>query len=501
MVHSTFGKHPTVELFPVDWKQRKTPMIKYMTKQLHGSAIIRAVFLFVAWLAVWQLGRLVEYTSHASVWFPAAGFTFACMLVLGKRAFVPIMAAAIVITIWQGNHYQSPLTVPELAWAGVLFGMAHITPYWMGANLIKKLSQKVNHSAPQLIVSFLITAGVSALIATTLVITSLVETNQMLVSDVKKTLLPFWVGDLAGIVVLTPLFSGLLISLFPKPNFSLTTFTDEKLGSYKRLLHKMSINAVLIASTMFLAYFFDSKESAFAVFFLAVTHMWIACTESPKFNVISLAFSSVLIILLVHFLGLMEHVMVYQFAINVIAANALFGIAVPQLQAHNQALQHLVFTDSLTQVSSRHYMEQRAELEINQSLTHQSPLSLVVFDLDDFKAINDQYGHTAGDTVLKNVCDICKDLLRKKDVIARFGGDEFVILLPASNLKQTQVVVERIQQAIEKSRFESLPVSASFGVAELNSDDDFTSLFHRADQALYESKQRGGNQLTVANQE
>lgn len=473
-------------------------MIAYLNHTLHGSAIIRAVFLLLAWLAVWQSGRLVEYTDHASVWFPAAGFTFACMLVLGKRAFIPIMAAAIVITIWQGNHYHSPLNTLELTWAGFLFGLAHIFPYWLGAILIRHLSKKINHGAPQLIVSFLMIAGVSAFIATVLVISSLFVTDQMSMAEVSQTLLPFWVGDFAGVVVLTPLFSGMLIYLFPETKLSLSEFTDEKLGSYKRLLHKVSINILIIFITMFLAYLFDSEESAFAIFFLAVTHMWIACTESPKFNVISLAISSVLIILLVHYLELMDYVMVYQFAIIVIAANALFGIAVPQLQAHNQTLQHLVFTDSLTQVSSRHYMEQRADLEIAQSHERSSALSLVVFDLDDFKMINDQFGHTAGDTALKNVCYTTKALLRRNDVIARFGGDEFVILLPGLKQSETHSVVERIKQAIQNIEHDKLQVTSSFGIAELNPNEDFISLFHRADQALYQSKQRGGNQITTA---
>jgi diguanylate cyclase (GGDEF)-like protein len=476
------------------------PMITYLSKTLHASAIIRALILFIAWLAVWQSGRLVEYTEHASVWFPAAGFTFACMLVLGRRAFMPIMAAAIVITIWQGNHIQSGLNTQELIWAGFLFGLAHILPYWSGARLIVYISKKVNYGAPQLIVGFLVIAGAATLVATVLVISSLVVTNLMPINNVKQTLLPSWVGDLAGVVVLTPLFSGILIALFPHPNFSLSEYTDKRLGSYRRLIHKVSINVLIIIVTMYTAYLFDSKESAFAIFFLAVTHMWIACTESPKFNVISLAISSLVIILLVHYLGLMEYVMVYQFAINVIAANALFGIAVPQLQAHNQALQHMVFTDSLTQVSSRHYMEQRADLEIAKSLKHSSPLSLVIFDLDDFKKINDQFGHTAGDTALKNVCNTTKSALRKNDVIARFGGDEFVLLMPGLNQLEAQQVVERVKHKIQAIKIGNTSMSCSFGIAELSKNEDFDSLFMRADLVLYISKQCGGNKINLADE-
>ncbi len=465
---------------------------------LSSSLILRSLLLFVAWIAVWQVGRLVEYTDHASVWFPVSGLTFAAFMVLGKRAFLPIMAGAILITIQQGHHYQLSLTTVEMIWAGFLFGLAHTLPYWAGAVLIARLSLRPGHSAPQLIVTFLLVAGVTALVVTALVITSLVYTNQLPLNEVKDTLLPFWVGDMAGVVVLTPLFAGILLELFPKPNMNLDEFISDEGDAWRSRIQKMSLNVVLIVLTMLLAYWSGSQESSFAVFFLAVTHMWIACTESPKFNVISLVVSSFLIALLVHVLGLMEHVMVYQFAINVIAANALFGIAIPQLQAHNRELEGKIQTDALTQVSSRPYMEQRAEIEITASHKNGSPLSFVVFDLDDFKAINDHHGHQMGDKALQMISELTQTVLRKNDVIARFGGDEFVLLMPGLNSTETKNVVERIRQKISEIKIVDSQLFCSFGIAELAAGDDFHELFMRADQALYTAKQSGGNQSVIA---
>ena len=479
-------------------KQIHQQILSKLIDSLRYSLLLRNVFLVIVWLAVWQLGRLVEYTDHASVWFPVAGLTFSCLLVLGIRAVLPIMIGAIVITIWQINHYQVDMTLTEMTWAGFLFGMAHILPYWLGASIIERLSHKADHSAPQLIVTFLVVAGVSALIVTSLVIASLVVTNQLAIDEVGKTSLPFWVGDMAGVIVLTPLFSGLLIYVFPNTNISLKEFTSEGLGSLQSLVEKVGLNVLLIFLTMLLAYLSESPESSFAIFFLAVTHMWIACTESPVFNVLSLTVSSVLIVLLVHLFGLMDHVMVYQFAINVIAANALFGIAVPQLKAYNKQLEHMVFTDTLTKVSSRQFMQQSAELEIRLSHQQKTPLSLVVFDLDDFKLINDQYGHTAGDKALQRVCEAAKSSLRLNDIIARFGGDEFVLLLPALNYLEAQQVVKRIKQTIQQIKIGNTLMSASFGIAELTQEEDFHHLFMRADQALYTSKQCGGNQISLA---
>lgn len=465
---------------------------------LSKSILNRGLFLLLAWLTVWQMGRVVEYTEHASVWFPAAGFTFSCLLVLGNRALLPIMLGAILITIWNGDHYQLPLTLSELIVAGFLFGLAHMIPYALGAAIISRLAQKETISVPQLIVTFLLVAGISAFLATVLVITSLIITDQLPAADLSKTLLPFWIGDMAGVIVLTPLFSGILIRLFPEPNINMDVFTHEGMGSKKRLFNKMGLNVLLIFLTMLLAKVTDSFESSFAIFFLAVTHMWIATTETPVFNIISLAVSSILIVLLVHFLQLMDFVMVYQFAINVIAANALFGIAIPQLQAQNQALEHMVYTDMLTRVSSRHYMEQRAELEIAKSHENNLPLSIVVFDLDDFKLINDQYGHSTGDEALQQVCKVTKGLISTNDVIARFGGDEFVLLLPGINQHKAHELVNTIKQQIHAIYIEDSQLSSSFGIAQLKYGEDYQSLFHRADQALYISKEKSGNHITMA---
>lgn len=127
--------------------------------------------------------------------------------------------------------------------------------------------------------TFLLTAALAALAATLLVVWSLVITHQLDPADVGNILLSFWVGDVAGVVVLTPLFSGMLIRLVPEPNVNLAEFTRQGRGSYSSMRNKMALNVSLVVLTMWLAYLTEAPESSFAIFFLAVTHMWIACTE------------------------------------------------------------------------------------------------------------------------------------------------------------------------------------------------------------------------------
>lgn len=473
-------------------------MIDPLIRALRGSALLRGFLLLIAWLAVWQLGRLVEYTEHASVWFPVAGLSFAALLVMGKRAVLPIMVGAILITIWSVDHYQIPLNTLQAAWAGFLFGLAHLGPYWLGAATIARVAGKPGHSAPQVIVTFLLVAALASLCAAILVIYSLVLTDQMDIGDLRSTLLPFWVGDLAGVVALAPMFSAILIRISPQSNVDFAEFRSQGTSRYRSLAGKMALNSGLIVAIMLLAWLTNAPESAFAIFFLAVTHMWIACTESPAFNVFSLAVSSFLIALLVHVFGLMDHVMVYQFAINVIAANALFGIAIPQLRAHNEQLMRMVFTDALTGASSRYYMEQRAALEINQSHAEGRTLTLVLFDLDNFKRINDLHGHTAGDRALVQVHRAARDSVRRQDVVARFGGDEFVVLLPDIDLELALQRVERIKLSINRIGIGPDRLSSSFGIAELRPGEDFDGLFQRADKALYHSKEQGKNRILRA---
>ena len=464
---------------------------------LNKSAIFRAVNLVIAWLLVWQLGRLVEYTEHASVWFPAAGLTYAACLIVGARAIPSLMVAAVVITFWAGEYYGLSLTRSELAVAGVLFGIAHITPYYTASTLIAKLGNANWHSSVQLIVMFLVSSALAALLTTLLVLLVLVQTNMMEADAVSSTWLPFWIGDLAGVIVLGPIFAAILSKLHPSPRVNLEEFASPVEKPSQSYTNKILINFVLILLTMLLAYMTRQPESAFAIFFLAVTHMWIACTENPLPNVLSLAASSILIALLVHILGLMEYVMVYQFAINVVAANALFGIAVPTLVADNRKLREMVFTDSLTQVATRDHLQQRAEIEIMRSHSENRPLTMVVFDVDYFKEVNDKFGHSAGDLALKQVSAAAKNCLRPTDMIARFGGDEFVILLPNTGKSAALMIAERVQTRVSEIQIGKQQLSISSGIAQLELEEGFMTLFDHADRALYQAKKGGRNQVRL----
>ncbi|MDX1677372.1 diguanylate cyclase [Arsukibacterium sp.] len=474
-----------------------TNLGQIVLQRLSGGALLRDSLLFILWLAVWMLGMLVEYTEHASVWFPAAGLTFAALFTLGLRIIPVLLIACVGVTFWTVDSYQLPLNSWQTLQSGLLFGLAHILPYYLGTYLLRGLYASGKCTLPLFVICFIILASGSALVATFSVIAALVISGMMNATAISETWLPFWVGDMAGVIVIAPLFAAVISVLYPSSGLSLSQFVGpaQRFASPK-FGYKLLLNLILLTLVMLLANYADTPESAFAIFFMVIPHMWIACTESAFYSTLSVAVSSFTIALLVNLFALMDFVMVYQFAINVIAANALFGLAVPALMATNNQLRLVASTDSLTRVASRDYLQQRAELEISRSLQQGEPLCLMVFDIDHFKQINDKFGHSTGDLVLLQACQQAQQLLRPADVIGRYGGDEFVVILPNTRQEAVVAIGNRIiERFLQIKLAEQLTVSASFGVAALKPGDSFRSLFKRADIALYRAKQQGRSQV------
>ncbi len=158
-------------------------------------------------------------------------------------------------------------------------------------------------------------------------------------------------------------------------------------------------------------------------------------------------------------------------------------------------------TDGHTGCYNKSYFNNALDLEVKKSKVTGTPLSLVIFDLDHFKKLNDNYGHDAGDFVLKDIAGLIRaGGVRDQDIFARYGGEEFVILLPKTNLKQSFEIAERLRKLVENHEFNyegnRLPVTMSVGVADYRQGvATGTDLFKRADEAVYKSKQGGRNQV------
>ncbi len=172
-----------------------------------------------------------------------------------------------------------------------------------------------------------------------------------------------------------------------------------------------------------------------------------------------------------------------------------------------QELERQAHIDYLTGVNTRGYFMQQAELELARAIRYGSNLSMFMMDIDFFKQINDRYGHSAGDGVLKKLADVCRETLREVDIIGRVGGEEFAVLLPETDRIEAAEVAERLRVAIADARVPMefgvfIQFTVSIGVSSLESkDDSFDVLSNLADKALYNAKETGRNKICVAMRE
>lgn len=160
--------------------------------------------------------------------------------------------------------------------------------------------------------------------------------------------------------------------------------------------------------------------------------------------------------------------------------------------------EQLAVTDGLTGLLNRRYIEERLLEEVKRSNRHGYPMSFLMLDVDHFKSYNDNFGHPAGDEALKLVAHVIRETLRGADVAARFGGEEFAILLPQTTDGEAAMIAERIRGNIESARFPHRPVTVSIGVASCSSElCSVKGLIQAADDALYDAKHKGRNSVRL----
>jgi two-component system cell cycle response regulator len=169
-----------------------------------------------------------------------------------------------------------------------------------------------------------------------------------------------------------------------------------------------------------------------------------------------------------------------------------------QVRQQQRSLYNIAMTDQLTTCHNRHSLSDYAPKYIKDSLRYDYPLSIMILDLDHFKHINDKYGHTTGDIVLEDIGRLLMTTCRQGDIVARIGGEEFLILLPHCDIYNANKKAENVRSMIEMSEPAGLTVTASVGTAMLidTHDEDFDKLYKAADKAVYYSKENGRNQVT-----
>ncbi len=181
------------------------------------------------------------------------------------------------------------------------------------------------------------------------------------------------------------------------------------------------------------------------------------------------------------------------------------------LRESERALSLQAVTDSLTGLYNRRHFYKLAGIEVHKALRYLHPISVMMFDIDFFKQINDTYGHPAGDAVIKMIADISRKELRSSDILARYGGEEFIVMLPETSASNAFILGERLRKAIETETIETdnreISVTASFGISDYNNElkkqslgkggKILSELISNTDRALYASKNAGRNRVTI----
>ncbi|SFR69737.1 diguanylate cyclase (GGDEF) domain-containing protein [Anaeromicropila populeti] len=159
-----------------------------------------------------------------------------------------------------------------------------------------------------------------------------------------------------------------------------------------------------------------------------------------------------------------------------------------------ESMKNMAFTDELTGLYNRHFLDMIIHEEIERSERYNIPFSAFIVDLDNFKQINDKWGHPTGDSVLKKVADIISENIRMSDYLIRLGGEEFIVLMPHTNLHGASFAAEKVRNAIEIAEHPLVgTVTASFGAGERKKGETYRLLYDRIDYALYEAKESGRN--------
>jgi diguanylate cyclase (GGDEF)-like protein len=167
---------------------------------------------------------------------------------------------------------------------------------------------------------------------------------------------------------------------------------------------------------------------------------------------------------------------------------------------YHEEIYRMTIVDGLTQIHNKRYLSEALDREVLRARRHQRDLSVLMFDIDFFKRVNDQFGHLAGDYVLRELAKVVQERIRRDEVLARYGGEEFCIVLPETPLPGAAALADDLRERVEKHVFvfqgERMPVTISVGCALMSSTDRTAAeLIQRADEKLYEAKRSGRNRV------
>lgn len=447
----------------------------------------------VLWLVGFAMARVLEHAPHASLWFPPAAVTTASVLVLGRRALPWIVISCAIATVLADRMYGGDASIRTLVLASAAFAFAHAIGFGLAAAAVRRWGRGEN-GAPTIatVFGYLGATALGALFAAWAGSHLLALAGLMDGPPTAAIVTAWWLGDYVAAITLTPACAAVLLRLADPTAPGIPRWIQRAADPVTPGSPALALTAFTLATlgVMGIARMFEAQSILLALLVLPLLlQLWITYTTPRRYTIASVTLFSLLTVG-ASSLSPTGAALVLQCAALSLAANAYLGLSVPALIADNTRLREQLARDRLTGAMSRAFFEDRSQAAVIAASASLTPLSMVLFDLNGLKAINDRLGHLAGDAVLRSAVARCRHELMADDVLARLGGDEFVVLLPGSDEARAVHVVTRLRHALATLDVDGAgeTVSASFGVATWVPGDSAEAMLARADAAMYVDK-------------
>lgn len=459
------------------------------------------LFVFVLWVSAFYASSMMAYAEFISLWYMPAGIALGAYLVLGKRAFVPVLLANWVVGFNFLDQVQNGFDPTHLA-TSLLFALAHAIAYGLGGLSARYwLSHFAQKNIPTKMVGLLAIYSVSALLAALSGLLVWELATEEYEDIIANSWFAWWLGDLIGVMILAPLMTIILPRVAGIRLRWLDVFFehDKQLGqSHKSFVAKLLIAIATVFAVMIVDHFIDHPGVAYFIFLVVIPQLWIVFTERTKFAAFALFLVTTLIALGVGLFNVTDQAITYQFALYMTAATAYLGVSVPALLRENQALRELAMLDTLTQLPTKWLFQTLVNQVVKSSRPNQSHC-IALFNLDNFSAINHDYGEAIGDDVLSETAKTITKMLRDSEILCRDHADTFILFLPNLDSEQAYQRANELRHCFPTLQYEdvSFPIRASFGVVQLQLGEELEHALVAASAALQQAKQDGKNKVVL----